>query len=239
MLGQSLPSGLWEVQYCCTHHDLEKGHPPCPPASGSSWQNHWCWAKSENTGKGRTAHHCLWHNTDDVWLIKHTQKQDFELLTFVWCETKDKGLKEFVSHAEKEGRNSILKSTWKKGIKQQPRRQTAARCWCHKTCTISATCSYPGVSHWAGALLGTHPTVHTTTPLLNTSLAPQTTGTPLAAADKATKGSWVLVGRTLQGAGEPLNHLCPHIPFPFHTVVPHRHSCWLKLALTSEDSKAN
>lgn len=49
-------------------------------------------------------------------------------------------------------------------------------------------------SHTAsGMLLGTHPAVHMPAPLLNTFSAPQTTGTAWAVADKATKGSRVLM----------------------------------------------
>lgn len=121
-------------------------------------------------------------------------------------------------------RNSILKSTWKKGIRQKPRREPALTRLVLPVPRV-LTQESPTVP---GVLLGTHPTVHTSAPLLNLSSAPQTTGTPLAAADKATEGSWglmpswrteELLGRTLQGAGEPLNHSARSISA--HSLLSH------------------
>lgn len=286
VLGQSLPSGLSEVQQCCTHHDLEKGHPPCLPASGSSWQNPWYWAKiehpcPENTGRERTAHHCLWHNTDDILHIKHTQKKEFELLTFVIAvyPTEPKG----TQPCSKQWAPQALRVVWNKrqrahgvcftcrGNSQTeeeivfwspPKRTAPDNCPgdsqvpavdITRPCSISATHSYPGVSHCIRNALGYPPCCPYASPsaehVLSSTNHRDSFGCCWQGHKRVTSAHVILekgapVGQDpsgCRGAPEPLSqeYLYPHPPFSFHVVAPHWHSCWLKLTLTSEDSKAN
>lgn len=152
-----------------------------------------------------------------------------------------------------EGRgNNILKSAWKNSVRQLPRRQLPA------VDVTRAALSLPHVLTQesrteAGELLGTHPTVHTPAPLLNTVLSSTnhkfTFGCCWQGHKSVTRAhvileNWVAAGpypSGCRGAPEPFSqeHLCPRPLLPFQVVAPHWQSCWLKLALTSEDSKAN
>lgn len=138
---------------------------------------------------------------------------------------KDKGSRS-LSHMQRklpEGRrNSILKSTWKKGIRQLPRGQWAVSCWCPKTCTTSATCSYPGVSHWDPPHCPHY--CPSAEHVLSSTNHRDTFGCcwqghKRVTSAHATLENWAAAGRALQGAVESLNHsarsISAHI-LPFH-----------------------